>query len=275
MISTKSFLNHCKVNTQSRDRSLDNDELVVGHLCNLIHLSSRRTPWIIGCRIPDFSLCIRVALGAAHSPQHKQERAYAYKHALVLCDPQSRLPDGLQAAHDAAISRGGCARKRGDDVGEHKAQRSWTRAAYPLPLLMTLVATCLFALSFIALVRTQVSRQHVALESLISLKSTSGATALDIPASSSTLSLSVALCGFSSHPARFFVTNDTGQDPNSILSNAGGDDTWEIPLNDGQGNWTGFASDGALVVFGATDVPLEVAVSTNGKLYYSLNTGDH
>jgi calcium channel MID1 len=140
---------------------------------------------------------------------------------------------------------------------------------------MTLVATCIFALSFIALVRTQVSRQHVPLDSLISLKSTSGATALDIPASSSTLSLSVALCGFSSHPARFFVTNDTEQDPNSILSNAGGDDTWEIPLNDGQGNWTGFASDGALVVFDATDVPLEVAVSTNGKLYCSFNTGDH
>jgi calcium channel MID1 len=131
---------------------------------------------------------------------------------------------------------------------------------------MSLALACIRALCFISFVRAQLSKQQVALESVTSLKPTSGSTALAIPPSPNALAVSVALCASSSLSTRFFVTNNTQQSPADIISNGGGDGSWEIFLTDGYGNWTGSAQNGALVVFGGTDVSLEVVVSSNGEL---------
>ena len=61
MISTKSFLSPRQQSPQSTARLLD--ALVIGHLSKLVHLSARRAPWVVTCRVPNFGLHIRITLG--------------------------------------------------------------------------------------------------------------------------------------------------------------------------------------------------------------------
>ena len=84
---------------------------------------------------------------------------------------------------------------------------------------------------------------------------------------SSSLSVSVAVCGNDASAApRFFITNDTtisqpGPD------NAGDPNVFELALSDGWGNWTGDTSNGGfLSVTNAGQTPFEIGVSDQGAL---------
>ncbi|KAJ6570131.1 stretch-activated cation channel Mid1 [Mycena vulgaris] len=77
----------------------------------------------------------------------------------------------------------------------------------------------------------------------------------------SQLAISVALCsGTTDTPVpRFFVTNSSSD---ASPGSAGGDNVFEIILNQGHGNWTGtFPSGGVLGVEDAGQMPFEIGVS--------------
>lgn len=89
---------------------------------------------------------------------------------------------------------------------------------------------------------------------------------------SSNLSITVALCSTGNPPPRFFVTNSSSIDnPGS----GGGQDVFEIPLNNGYGNWTGiFVNGGVLAVEEVGQTSFEVGVSDQGAFTLYVATED-
>lgn len=79
--------------------------------------------------------------------------------------------------------------------------------------------------------------------------------------SANTLSVSVALCAANASP-RFFITNSSRiDDPGP----GGGQDVFEIQINNGHGNWTGIFKDGGtLSVVDGGQASFELAVSDDG-----------
>lgn len=86
-----------------------------------------------------------------------------------------------------------------------------------------------------------------------------------IPSVATQATVSVALCIVGSSP-RFFVSNSSTSDsPGS----AGGPDVFEIPLDEGQGSWTGgFPNGGVLGVENAGQTSFEVGLSDNGTTVF-------
>ncbi|KXN88082.1 Calcium influx-promoting protein ehs1 [Leucoagaricus sp. SymC.cos] len=129
----------------------------------------------------------------------------------------------------------------------------------PPSLLLTL-----FALSTNAQTRTPLPLNQVALFS--------SQTSFSVPTQTQgELAITVALCSISS--PRFFISNSTGslfaEDPGPD----GGEDNYEIFLQDGFGNWTGlFPGGGILAVEGLPPgASFEVGVSTSGPLHDILS----
>lgn len=82
---------------------------------------------------------------------------------------------------------------------------------------------------------------------------------------SNLLAVSVAVCfgDLQSSLPRFFVTNDTSS---GTPGSNGGNNVFEILLNQGMGNWTGPAGGGGLLAFeNVGQTSFEVAASNNGK----------
>ncbi|KAH7919204.1 hypothetical protein BV22DRAFT_1023395 [Leucogyrophana mollusca] len=107
------------------------------------------------------------------------------------------------------------------------------------------------------------SKQSLSLNSLSTFSGTtlSGTPLFALP-SAPQLSVSFALCSAGSS-ARFFVSNSSAI---SVPSSLGGDDVFEIQLNDGYGSWTGAAPDGGTIAvedIGQTN--FEIGVSNSGQ----------
>ncbi|KAF4588092.1 stretch-activated cation channel mid1 [Pleurotus pulmonarius] len=90
-----------------------------------------------------------------------------------------------------------------------------------------------------------------------------------IPSVATQATVSVALCVAGSSP-RFFISNSSTSDsPGS----AGGPDVFEIPLDEGQGSWTGgFPNGGVLGVENAGQTSFEVGLSDNGTLHERISS---
>ena len=76
---------------------------------------------------------------------------------------------------------------------------------------------------------------------------------------------SVAVCSGNSQSGlpRFFVTNDTST---GTPSSNGGTNVFEILLNEGMGNWTGFGGNGGLLaVENGGKVSFEIGVTSSGE----------
>ena len=83
--------------------------------------------------------------------------------------------------------------------------------------------------------------------------------------SSDVLAVSVAVCSGNSQSGlpRFFVTNDTST---GTPSSNGGTNVFEILLNEGMGNWTGFGGNGGLLaVENGGKVSFEIGVTSSGE----------
>ncbi|KAG6331735.1 hypothetical protein ID866_7354 [Astraeus odoratus] len=114
------------------------------------------------------------------------------------------------------------------------------------------------------------SGQLLSLNSLSTFagSSLSSPAIFSLPASSS-LTVSVALCSSQAWSTRFYLTNDTSTSP---LEPAGGANVFEIPLDNGYGNWTGSAAAGAsMAVENLGQGVFEVAVSNNGSVHGILD----
>ncbi|KAF4565607.1 stretch-activated cation channel mid1 [Pleurotus pulmonarius] len=90
-----------------------------------------------------------------------------------------------------------------------------------------------------------------------------------IPSVATQATVSVALCVAGSSP-RFFISNSSTSDsPGS----AGGPDVFEIPLDEGQGSWTGgFPNGGVLGVENPGQTSFEVGLSDNGTLHERISS---
>jgi calcium channel MID1 len=133
-------------------------------------------------------------------------------------------------------------------------------------LLIHRTAFCFLLLSYIDFVYSQLVRQTLGQNSLTSLTAAklTGSHAFDLPASDD-LSISIALCGTSlTNNAPFYITNDTQQDINAMIQNGAGSNVWELAIQDGYGNWTGPARDGAILAFKSSNSSVEIGVSNNG-----------
>lgn len=87
--------------------------------------------------------------------------------------------------------------------------------------------------------------------------------------SSDVLAVSVAVCSGNSQSGlpRFFVTNDTST---GTPSSNGGSNVFEIVLNEGMGNWTGFGGNGGLLaVENGGQVSFEIGVTSSGEPYFT------
>lgn len=83
--------------------------------------------------------------------------------------------------------------------------------------------------------------------------------------SSDVLAVSVAVCSGNSQSGlpRFFVTNDTST---GTPSSNGGTNVFEILLNEGMGNWTGFGGNGGLLAMeNGGKVSFEIGVTSSGE----------
>ncbi|KIJ67288.1 hypothetical protein HYDPIDRAFT_173886 [Hydnomerulius pinastri MD-312] len=117
---------------------------------------------------------------------------------------------------------------------------------------------------------TGVCYQALTLNSVTSFASSS----LPSPAlfglpSSSQLTVSVAICSSQASSARFFLTNSTS---GNVPGPGGGRDVFEIPLDNGYGQWTGLASGGGLLsVDNIGQGSFEVFVSDNMTTYGTID----
>ncbi|KAF8882264.1 stretch-activated Ca2+-permeable channel component-domain-containing protein [Infundibulicybe gibba] len=91
-----------------------------------------------------------------------------------------------------------------------------------------------------------------------------------IPASDTAgLTVSVALCS-NDVPPRFFVTNGSAVD---VPGPNGGPNVFQVPLQDGFGNWTGvFPAGGVLAVDGLGKTPFELGISGDDPIHSVLES---
>ncbi|KAJ7086140.1 stretch-activated cation channel Mid1 [Mycena belliarum] len=105
------------------------------------------------------------------------------------------------------------------------------------------------------------TRQTLPIGYVVSEKLAPNPPFFTIPTASQ-LAISVAMCSGTTDAAlpRFFVTNSSSD---ASPGSSGGDNVFEIVLNQGHGNWTGtFPSGGVLGVEDAGQIPFEIGVSS-------------
>ncbi|KAG5650500.1 hypothetical protein H0H81_012013 [Sphagnurus paluster] len=87
------------------------------------------------------------------------------------------------------------------------------------------------------------------------------------------LTITVALCSSTSSPPRFFVTNDTTV---GVPGPGGGQNVFEIDVDNGLGSWVGlFPDGGVLAIQAAVQVAFELGVSDQGApLFCAKNMKD-
>jgi calcium channel MID1 len=129
----------------------------------------------------------------------------------------------------------------------------------PYPLL------CLTQAFFLPIIYAQ---QQISLNSAALFLSSS---VISIPASSSSLAISVALCSSPSNPPRFLFTNNT-KVGTPTTADLGNPDVFEIAETDGIGNWMGFAIGGGILAATVVGpVTYEIGVSTSDPIHQYLN----
>ena len=133
---------------------------------------------------------------------------------------------------------------------------------------MILLPASLFALvqSFLVLVEAQ---QQLTLGTINDLNTTGlpSPPTFNLPSSSDTRFVSVALCAESDSPPRFFVTNDTSITQPS-LSDVNNITTFEILVgSEGFGSWSGLLTNGGVLAVeaGSTSTSFELLVSTSSE----------
>ena len=133
---------------------------------------------------------------------------------------------------------------------------------------MILLPASLFALvqSFLVLVEAQ---QQLTLGTINDLNTTGlpSPPTFNLPSSSDTRFVSVALCAESDSPPRFFVTNDTSITQPS-LSDVNNITTFEILVgSEGFGSWSGLLTNGGILAVeaGSESTSFELLVSTSSE----------
>ncbi|KAF5378079.1 hypothetical protein D9615_007626 [Tricholomella constricta] len=86
------------------------------------------------------------------------------------------------------------------------------------------------------------------------------------------LTITVALCSSTNSPPKFFVTNSSSA---GVPGPGGGDDVFEIAVEEGHGSWTGIFDDGGvLAVQDIGQTSFELGISDQGPIHELLSNSD-